>query len=159
MPMENSFYRSFDGRPQTQNEKPQVPATFLNDLISSFIEQGEELDEYFDVWAFDDYSPQEIKDVVKMVTGLEISMGEAEYLFSISDQIRQDEDMKNFDMSSLKEARVAPLTKRNLKELIKVSSSRYKHRYANIMWQVKAMVGDDGAERFFLVRLEPETSN
>ena len=84
MPMENSFYRSFDGRPQTQNEKPQVPATFLNDLISSFIEQGEELDEYFDVWAFDDYSPQEIKDVVKMVTGLEISMGEAEYLRSIS---------------------------------------------------------------------------
>jgi hypothetical protein len=55
--------------------------------------------------------------------------------------------------------RVMLLNKVNSKNIEKTASNKqYRHKYAGIMWQVQAMVGDDGKEGLYLVRIEEEKS-
>lgn len=50
--------------------------------------------------------------------------------------------------------RVIPYKQASMHPLIKVASRTYKHKYAEVYWQVKSMQDMDGKDRYFLVRIE-----
>ena len=50
--------------------------------------------------------------------------------------------------------RIIPHTAAGTKLLIKTASNKYKHKYAEVYWQVKAVEEKDGTKKNYLVRIE-----
>jgi nucleotidyltransferase/DNA polymerase involved in DNA repair len=151
-----NFYKSFDGRIKTSSEEGFKPTRFLNDLIESFIGVGKELDDKINQWIEFESPADEIKKDIFNETGMDISIGEAEYLADIvSKEI--DKIIRESDIGArTSTVRKMPFKTSLLKDFKKIAHNKYKMKYSNISWQVKAIPDEDGTERFYLVRLEPD---